>query len=101
MLSAYFNQSSNSWILPAVTSLEQTSSTIKHVYIAKSEFRQDLIVDKLKHAFFKYLLRLSESLYSEIRILRQTLSNIMLLIMVIPLDQSMKLSIDISVCVER
>jgi hypothetical protein len=44
-----------------VTSLEQTSSTIKHVYIAKSEFRQDLIVDKLKHAFFKYLLRLSDA----------------------------------------
>ena len=111
MLSAYFNQSSNSWILPAVTS----SSTIKHVYLAKSEFRQDihLIVDKLKCAFqipgwsamvvlpFYFAsdhssvsslidqygdsvilrggekllrqqeLRLSESLYSEKRILRQ------------------------------
>ncbi len=67
-----------------MTSLEQTSSTIKHVYIAKSEFRQDLIVDKLKHAFFKYLLRLSDAVdYGD------------------PLGSSMKLSIDISVCVER
>jgi hypothetical protein len=98
-----------------LTSLEQTNSTIKHVYLAKSEFRQDihLIVDKLKCAFqipgwsamvvlpFYFAsdhssvsslidqygdsvilrggekllrqqeLRLSESLYSENRILRQ------------------------------
>ena len=115
-----------------LTSLERTSSTIKHVYLAKTKFRQsvDQIADKLKSAFempdwsamvvlpfyfdsdchrwsvgklieqygdfvilraggkLLYLREVSEMLCSQNRILRQNLTH-MLLVMVIPLDQSM------------